>query len=109
MIRLTTAEIIIIDVGKAIFPSNAERNPSTIPVIGFRAYIRRYFSGTMDAGYTMGEANIQSCTRNGMVNFMSLYFAFRADKNMPMPLDANIISVIRNGVNKIMTVGYRWK
>jgi len=107
MIILTTAEIIIIDVGKAIFPSRAERNPSTMPVIGLRAYIRRNFSGTIDAGYTMGEANIQSCTRNGMVNLISLYLAFRAAKNMPMPLAVNIINITRSGVSEIMAVGYR--
>jgi len=49
-IILTVTEINILGVGKATVPNKADRNPSMTPVIGFNAYIRRYFSGTKEAG-----------------------------------------------------------
>src|SRR6185312_4115077 len=41
------------------------RNPSTIPVIGFRATSDRYRCGTKLVGYMIGVTNSHSCTANG--------------------------------------------
>src|SRR6202012_3847367 len=66
-------------------PVSAHRNPSMTPAIGFSPYSQRQRSGTSELGYATGDASIQNCTTNGMIEATSRYKALRAEVHSPTP------------------------
>src|SRR5260370_1270729 len=64
-------------------PVSAQRNPSITPAMGFSPYSQRHRCGTSELGYATGEANIQNCTRNGIIVVKSRYKALSAEVHSP--------------------------
>ena len=77
---------------------NAFLNPSIIEVIGLININKRIFSGTIDNGYTIGEAYINNSTLKLTKNLKSRYLVVRADTIIPSPIPNNAIRIIKTGI-----------
>src|SRR5439155_8948396 len=73
-----TIETAAIEPGQGV-PSKPQRNPSTMVAMGLRPYNGRQTSGTREAGYATGVANIQNCTANGRTYRTSRYSTLSAE------------------------------
>ena len=56
---------------------------------------RRQRCGTSELGYATGEANIQNCTANGMMDATSRYSALSAEVHSPTARAVNTARTIR--------------
>src|SRR5258708_5940549 len=86
-------------------PVSAQRNPSITPAIGLRPYSQRHRCGTSELGYATGEANIQNCTRNGIIVVKSRYKALSAEVHSPTASAVNTARRISAGNNSTVAPG----
>ena len=73
--------------------------------MGFNPYNHRHFAGTSELGYATGEANIQNCTTNGIIEATSRYKAFKAEVHNPTPKAVSTAKIINKGNRKTVTGG----
>src|SRR4030095_3640366 len=83
--------------GAVSVPSNAQRNPSTTPTIGFRPYKVCQGSENRLLGYATGVAKSQNCVRNGTIYRTSRNFTFIAESHSPTPSAVHNESIRRRG------------
>src|ERR1700684_1574086 len=102
----TIAETAICAPGGFPTPVSAHRNPSMTPAIGFSPYNQRHRSGTSELGYATGDASIQNCTTNGMIDATSRYKAFSAEVQSPTPSAVATASSKNTGSSNTVAGGW---
>ena len=82
-------------------PNRQDRNPSITLTMGFKEYNNRYFSGIVDAEYTMGAVYINILNTKGIACLTSRKRIAMAESHIPVPDEIkNICNMNRGSKSK---------